>query len=217
MELLISGRYDVVITGGTEAAVDPMVVTAFARMGALSRRLADPAAASRPFDCDRDGFVIGKGSGIVILEREADARARGARIRAKMAGFGASADAHHMTAPDPDGASAARAIRAALDQAGVAPDEVDHVNAHGTSTPLNDITEARLLRTLIGDRATVTSTKGVTGHTPGRRRCHRSSAHRAGDPARQGAANSEPGVPRPGRSTWTSSPRSHVTSGSRSR
>jgi beta-ketoacyl-acyl-carrier-protein synthase II len=167
MELLRGGACDVVITGGAEAGVSPLIVTAFAQMGALSRRLADPPAASRPFDADRDGFVIGEGSGILVLEREADARARGARPHALLIGYGASADAHHETAPDPTGAGVLRALHAALAQAGLAPDEIDHVNAHGTSTPVGDLAEARALRRLPGLRASVTAAKGVVGHTLG--------------------------------------------------
>lgn len=167
LDLLRDGRCDVVITGGTEAGVSPLIVTGFAQMGALSRRLSEPGAASRPFDADRDGFVIGEGSGILVLERESDALARGARVMAKVAGYGASADAHHMTAPDPEGTGVLRALSAALAAAGVAPDEVDHVNAHGTSTLLNDAVEARVVAKLLGTRAAVTSTKGVVGHTLG--------------------------------------------------
>jgi beta-ketoacyl-acyl-carrier-protein synthase II len=165
--LLRAGTCDVVITGGAEAGVSPLMVTGFAQMGALSRRLGEPAAASRPFDADRDGFVIGEGSGILVLERAADARARGARIRALLAGYGGSADAHHMTAPHPDGDGLRRAVLAALSDAGLAPDEIDHVNAHGTATPLNDAVEARMLQGLPGMRAAVTSTKGVVGHSLG--------------------------------------------------
>jgi beta-ketoacyl-acyl-carrier-protein synthase II len=167
LDLLRDGRCDVVISGGSEAGVSSLIVTGFAQMGALSRRLSEPGAASRPFDADRDGFVIGEGSGILVLERESDAVARGARVRAKVAGYGASADAYHMTAPDPEGTEVLRALRAALAGAGVAPDGVDHVNAHGTSTPLNDAAEARALAKLLGTRAAVTSTKGVVGHTLG--------------------------------------------------
>jgi beta-ketoacyl-acyl-carrier-protein synthase II len=165
--LLRDGSCDIVLSGGAEAGVSPLIVTAFAQMGALSRRREDPAAASRPFDADRDGFVIGEGSGMLVLEREADARARGARVRARIAGYGASADAHHMTTPDPDGAGVLSATRTALSQAGLAPQEVDHVNAHGTSTPLNDAVEARILATVFGTGPTVTSTKGVLGHSLG--------------------------------------------------
>ncbi|OLR94116.1 beta-ketoacyl-[acyl-carrier-protein] synthase family protein [Actinokineospora bangkokensis] len=167
LDLLRSGTCDVVITGGAEAGVSPLIVTGFAQMGAVSKRTDDPAAASRPFDVDRDGFVVGEGAGILVLEREADARARGARVRAKVAGYGASADAHHMTQPDPEGKGATAAIRAAMATAGITPDEVDHVNAHGTSTPLNDQTEAKVVRDLLGSRPAVTSAKGVLGHALG--------------------------------------------------
>jgi 3-oxoacyl-[acyl-carrier-protein] synthase II len=166
-DLLRRGTCDVVLTGGAEAGVVPLIVTGFAQMGALSARRAAPGAASRPFDVDRDGFVIGEGSGILVLERGDDARARGARVRARLMGYGATADAHHMTAPDPAGTGVARAIRAALADADVAPGDVDHVNAHGTSTPLNDLAESRVLARCLGPGAAVTSTKGVVGHTLG--------------------------------------------------
>ncbi|MEU5832548.1 beta-ketoacyl-[acyl-carrier-protein] synthase family protein [Streptomyces diacarni] len=165
--LLRDGSCDVVLAGGTEANVTPLMVTGFNQMGALSRRVDEPEAASRPFDQDRDGFVIGEGSGVLVLEREADASARGARIRARLAGYGASADAHHITAPEPEGTGVTRAVEDALAQAGVGAGEIGHVNAHGTSTPLNDAVEARMLRRVIGDGAAVTSTKGVLGHTLG--------------------------------------------------
>ncbi|MFK4107079.1 beta-ketoacyl-[acyl-carrier-protein] synthase family protein [Streptomyces sp. NPDC019531] len=167
LQLLRDDSCDVVIAGGGEAGVSPLMVTGFAQMGALSRRLDEPCAASRPFDADRDGFVIGEGSGMLVLEREADARARGARVRAKVAGYGASADAHHMTAPDPEGTGVVQALHTALAAADVMPDEVDHVNAHGTSTPLNDAAEAGALRKVLGEGAAVTSAKGVIGHTLG--------------------------------------------------
>lgn len=166
-DLLRTGRCDVVVTGGAEASLTPPIVAAFAKMGALSSRTDDPAAASRPFDAARDGFVIAEGAAVLVLERLADARARGASVHAVISGYGASADAHHATAPDPDGAGAERAIRSALADAGVAPDEVDHVNAHGTSTPLNDIGEARVLNRIFGNRPAVTSTKGALGHSLG--------------------------------------------------
>ncbi|URN06099.1 beta-ketoacyl-[acyl-carrier-protein] synthase family protein [Actinomadura madurae] len=167
MRLLQRGDCDVVIAGGTEAPVTPLLVAGFARMGALSRRTADPAAASRPFDAGRDGFVIGEGSGVLVLERAAAARARGARIRARLAGYGASADAHHMTAPDPEGTQVRRAVRDALAEAGAKPEDVGHVNAHGTSTPLNDAAEAAVVRDLFGGAPAVTSAKGVVGHSLG--------------------------------------------------
>ena len=167
LDLLSDHRCDVVLAGGTEAGVSPLIVTGFAQMGALSRRLGEPQAASRPFDADRDGFVIGEGSGMLVLERESDAAARGARIRARIAGYGASADAHHMTAPEPEGKGVRQALEVALKAADLGPGDVDHVNAHGTSTPLNDAVEAKVLADLLGSRPVVTSTKGVTGHTLG--------------------------------------------------
>jgi 3-oxoacyl-[acyl-carrier-protein] synthase II len=166
-DLLALDRCDVVLTGGSEAMITPLAMAGFAQMGALSRRNDDPASASRPFDVDRDGFVAGEGAGILVLERTTDARARGARVRARVLGYGASADAHHMTSPHPNGAGLEAAVRAALADAGAAPGDVQHVNAHGTSTPLNDAVEAAVVkRTLSGDPL-VTSTKGVTGHLLG--------------------------------------------------
>ncbi|MER5310934.1 beta-ketoacyl-[acyl-carrier-protein] synthase family protein [Streptomyces sp. NPDC002773] len=166
-ELLRSGTCDVVITGGTEACLTPSIISGFARMGALSRRTEDPASASRPFDVERDGFVAAEGAGILVLETPEHAAARGARVRARISGYGATADGHHPTAPDPSGQGVERALRAALADAHLAPEDIDHVNAHGTSTPLNDAAEAKVLRRLFGDRPAVTSTKGVTGHALG--------------------------------------------------
>jgi 3-oxoacyl-[acyl-carrier-protein] synthase II len=166
-DLLRSGSADIVIAGGTEACICPLVVTPFARMGALSKRRDDPAAASRPFDVARDGFVIGEGAGVLVLERADHAQARGARIRARLSGYGASADAHHPAAPDPEGRGVELAVTAALADADIGPREVDHINAHGTSTPLNDAVEARTMLRLLGDRPIVTSTKGALGHTLG--------------------------------------------------
>jgi len=166
-DLLRAGAADVVLTGGTEAGLTPLSIAGFAQMGALSRRTSDPPSASRPFDADRDGFVAAEAAGVLVLERDADATARGARVRARVSGYGASADAHHITAPDPDGAGAARAMRTAIADAGLAPDDIVHVNAHGTSTPLNDVAEARTVRAVVGDEVSITSTKGVTGHALG--------------------------------------------------
>ncbi|WP_256106105.1 beta-ketoacyl-[acyl-carrier-protein] synthase family protein [Streptomyces sp. ODS05-4] len=164
-DLLRSGTCDVVLAGGAESALTPATVTGLTRMGGLSGRREDPASASRPFDAARDGFVAAEGAGILVLERPEDARARGVRVYADVVGFGWSSDAHHATAPDPTGAGMERALRAALADAGVGARDVDHVNAHGTSTPLNDVTEGRVLRRVLGERPLVTSTKGVTGHT----------------------------------------------------
>ncbi len=167
LDMLRLGRCDIVLAGGTEAGITPLSISGFANMTALSNRVDDPAHASRPFDVDRDGFVAAEAAGVLVLERAEDARARGVRQYARLAGYGASADGHHVSAPHPQGAGGEMAVRAALDDAGLAPGDVDHVNAHGTSTPLNDVSEARMLRRVLGDRAAVTSTKGVTGHALG--------------------------------------------------
>jgi 3-oxoacyl-[acyl-carrier-protein] synthase II len=166
-DLLRAGTCDIAIAGGSDAMITPLCAVAFHRLGALSRRTDDPRSASRPFDVDRDGFVLGEGAGVLILERQEDARRRGARAHAMLVGHGASADAHHLVRPDPSGAGIVRALRSALTDAGIRPEEVDHVNAHGTSTPLNDITEAQALGRVLGPRSAVTSTKGVTGHLMG--------------------------------------------------
>jgi 3-oxoacyl-[acyl-carrier-protein] synthase II len=167
-DLLRSGACDVVISGGTEAGLTPLSIAAFGQMHALSGRVDDPAAASRPFDTERDGFVAAEAAGVLILERAEDASARGARVRGRLLGYGASADAHHITAPDPEGVGVGLAIQSALRDAGIGPSEVGHINAHGTSTPLNDAAESRVIRRVFGDSAPpVTSTKGVTGHSLG--------------------------------------------------
>ncbi|MFE0043483.1 beta-ketoacyl-[acyl-carrier-protein] synthase family protein [Streptomyces albireticuli] len=166
-DLLALDRCDVVLAGGSEAMITPLVMAGFAQMGALSRREDEPAAASRPFDADRDGFVAGEGAGVLVLERTADARARGAAVRGRVVGYGASADAHHMTRPHPEGAGVEQAMRAALADAGADPADVRHVNAHGTSTPLNDLVEATAVSRLLTAGPLVTSTKGVTGHLLG--------------------------------------------------
>jgi 3-oxoacyl-[acyl-carrier-protein] synthase II len=165
-DLLRLGAADIVIAGGAEAPISPLYVSSFARMRALSRN-PDPATASRPFDSARDGFVLGEGAGVLVLESEDHALARGVRPVAKVIGYGASADAHHVTQPHPDGMGARLAMTAALADAHVAGSEVRHVNAHGTSTVANDRTESAVIRDLLGPDAQVTSTKGVTGHLLG--------------------------------------------------
>lgn len=166
-EMICSGAADVVLAGGVEAGITGLAVSAFAQMGALSGN-ADPDGASRPFDADRDGFVMGEGSGVIVVEAADHAAARGAEPLATVAGCGASADAHHATAPPEDGGGAILAMRRALEDAGVGPEAVGHINAHGTSTPLNDAAEARAIRAVFGDTpVAVTSTKGVTGHLLG--------------------------------------------------
>ncbi len=167
-DMIRAGRADVVVAGGVEAAITPTAMAAFARMGALSSRNDDPAAASRPFDRARDGFVMGEGGGVVVLESAAHAARRGATVLGEVAGYGATCDAHHITAPDADGAGAIACMYQALADAGVAPEAVGHVNAHGTSTPLNDAAESSALVKVFGpDGPPVTSTKGVTGHLVG--------------------------------------------------
>jgi len=166
---LASGSADMVLAGGVEAGITGLSVAAFAQMGALSRN-EDPAAASRPFDVGRDGFVIGEGAAMLVLETREHAEARGATPLAVLAGCGGSADAFHATAPPEDGGGAVLAIRRAVEDAGIDPSQVGHLNAHGTSTPLNDQAEAKALRAVFGahtDAIAVTSTKGVTGHTLG--------------------------------------------------
>ncbi|WP_274917834.1 beta-ketoacyl-[acyl-carrier-protein] synthase family protein [Streptomyces sp. WZ-12] len=166
--LLSSHSCDIAVAGGADAMITPLCATAFARMGALSRRHDAPAHASRPFDADRDGFVLGEGAGILVLERATDATARHAPVQAHLAGHGISADAHHPVAPDPEGRGLLLATQEALRAAGATPSEIDHINAHGTSTPLNDRTEAALLDRQFGTTTpSVTSTKGVLGHTMG--------------------------------------------------
>jgi 3-oxoacyl-[acyl-carrier-protein] synthase II len=165
-----SGEADVMIAGGTEATITPLCVAGFAAMKALSTRNEDPARASRPFDLHRDGFVLGEGAGTLVLESLEHAEARGASIIAELVGFGQSADAYHITAPAPEGAGAQVAIRNALEDASVAPDEVAYVNAHGTSTPQNDATETAALKSVFGDHAyrlVAGSTKSMTGHMLG--------------------------------------------------
>jgi 3-oxoacyl-[acyl-carrier-protein] synthase II len=164
------GDADVVLCGGAEATITPMAVAGFASMKALSTRNDDPARASRPFDADRDGFVIGEGAGVVLLESLAHAKKRGARIHAEMAGYGTTSDAFHITAPSPDGAGPSRAMRLAVEDAGLPFEEVGHINAHGTSTPLNDKIETAAIHAAFGPHARqilVTSTKSMTGHLLG--------------------------------------------------
>jgi 3-oxoacyl-[acyl-carrier-protein] synthase II len=168
LELLRSGRADVVVTGGAEACVHPLPMAGFAQMRALSTRHDEPEAASRPYDKGRDGFVLGEGAGVLVLETEAHAAARGARVHGYLAGAGMAADAHHVTAPDPEGLGAARSVRLALDDAGLGPADIGHVNAHATSTPLGDLAEARALGIALGaHRPAVTATKSCTGHLLG--------------------------------------------------
>ncbi|HJR42183.1 MAG TPA: beta-ketoacyl-ACP synthase II [Gemmatimonadaceae bacterium] len=164
------GDADIMITGGAEATVTPMAIGGFANMRALSERNDSPESASRPFDATRDGFVMGEGSGVVILEELEHAVRRGARIYAEVAGYGMTADAYHLTAPAPEGEGAQRAMRRAIEDAGLTPRDVQYVNAHGTSTPANDVNETKAIKAVFGDEATkinVSSTKSSTGHMLG--------------------------------------------------
>jgi 3-oxoacyl-[acyl-carrier-protein] synthase II len=169
-EIIRRGDADAMIAGGSEASITPMGVGGFAAMRALSTRNDEPARASRPFDRDRDGFVVGEGAGILILEELAIARSRGASIYAEIAGYGLSGDAFHVTAQPEDASGAVRSMNMALRKAGVRPDEIDYINAHGTSTPINDPTETLAVKTSFGDHATklvMSSTKSMTGHLLG--------------------------------------------------
>lgn len=170
LDMIRLGRADVVVVGGTEAAVHPLPMAAFANMMALSKRNDDPTAASRPWDVDRDGFVLGEGAGVLVLESEEHARARGARVYAVAAGAGITADSHDIAQPDPAGSGAARAIARALSEADLSPADIRHVNAHATSTPLGDVAEATAIRATLGDATddvVVTATKSMTGHLLG--------------------------------------------------
>jgi 3-oxoacyl-[acyl-carrier-protein] synthase II len=168
LDMIRAGRCDVIVAGGTEATIVPFAVGGFQMLKALStKRCNEPTKASRPFDADRDGFVIAEGSGVLVLESEEHAKARGAKIIAEFAGYGASADAYHITAPDPTGTSGANAVKWAIADAGLKPEDIQYYNAHGTSTEINDPTETKMLKMVFGDHAykmKVSSTKSMTGH-----------------------------------------------------
>ena len=164
------GKSDYAVTGGSEAPVTKIGISGFTSMKAMSTRNDSPETASRPFDVDRDGFVLGEGSGMFFLEELESAKARGARIYGEIVGYGFSADAHHITAPDPDGNGVILAMKTALKDAGITPEDVDHINMHGTSTPLGDVAETNSIKKVFGDHAyksNLNSTKSMTGHTLG--------------------------------------------------
>ncbi len=168
--ILQRGEADAMLAGGAEATISPMAIAGFTNMKALSARNESPATASRPFDATRDGFVMGEGSGVVVLETLAHARRRGANILAELVGYGMSADAYHLTAPAPEGAGAQLAMKHALADAGISTTDVDYINAHGTSTPMNDLNETLAVKTVFGDHArklVMGSTKSMTGHLLG--------------------------------------------------
>jgi 3-oxoacyl-[acyl-carrier-protein] synthase II len=170
LTLIRDGKADVVVAGGTEAAIHPLPIAGFAAMHALSKRNDDPQRASRPYDTERDGFVLGEGAGVLVLESLEHARARGAHVYGVLAGAGLTSDGYHIAAPEPEGKGAARAITAALADAGLSPSDIVHVNAHATSTPAGDVAEAGAIRTALGpavDRVVVSGTKSMTGHLLG--------------------------------------------------
>ncbi len=169
-KIIQRGQADVMICGGTESVITELALSGFSALKALSTRNDEPEKASRPFDKDRDGFVIGEGAGMLVLEEMEHAVARGAKIRAEVAGYGLTGDAYHMTAPPDDGEGASRCMKMALDDAGIRPEEVDYINAHGTSTPLNDLCETQAIKTVFGEHAhniPASSTKSMTGHLLG--------------------------------------------------
>ncbi|MEU9442526.1 beta-ketoacyl-ACP synthase II [Streptomyces sp. NPDC048304] len=170
IEMIRTGRADVVVAGGTEAAIHPLPIAAFGNMMAMSKNNDDPQGASRPFDAGRDGFVLGEGAGVIVLESEEHAKARGARIYAEAVGQGISADAHHITQPEPSGNGIAHALQNLLDSTDLKPAEVVHVNAHATSTPQGDVAEIKALRKVFGDdvdHMAISATKSMTGHLLG--------------------------------------------------
>jgi 3-oxoacyl-[acyl-carrier-protein] synthase II len=170
LRLIASGECDVVLAGGSEAPLLPMAFAALANMTALSKRNDDPEGASRPFDRTRDGFVFAEGAGIMVVESAEHALARGATILAEIVGASLTADAYHISAPEPTGRGAAMAMTNAMRQAGVAPDEIDHIVAHGTSTPLNDVTETKAIKRAFGDQAykvAISAPKSMVGHMLG--------------------------------------------------
>ena len=170
IEMIRSGRADIVVAGGTEAAVHAMPIAGFAAMQALSTRNDEPEKASRPYDTDRDGFVLGEGAAVIVLESEEHARARGAKVYAELASVGLSADAHHITAPEPNGSGASRAMAQAVEQAGLSLTDIVHINAHATSTPVGDVAEYNAIKRAFGDHTdniAVTATKSMTGHLLG--------------------------------------------------
>ncbi|MGH3471938.1 MAG: beta-ketoacyl-ACP synthase II [Nocardioidaceae bacterium] len=170
IDMIRLGRADVVLVGGTEAAIMPLPLAAFAQMMALSKRNDDPERASRPWDIDRDGFVLGEGAGVLVIEREAHALARGATVYAEVAGAGITADSHDIAQPDPEGLGATRAMKLALSESGLTPRDLVHINAHATSTPQGDVAECLAITNALGgetDHVVVTSTKSMTGHLLG--------------------------------------------------
>ncbi|GAA3128991.1 hypothetical protein GCM10017687_50200 [Streptomyces echinatus] len=200
IEMIRTGRADVVVAGGTEAAIHPLPIAAFGNMMAMSKNNDDPQGASRPYDADRNGFVLGEGAGVIVLESEEHAKARGARVYAEAVGQGISADGHHITQPEPSGNGIAHALQNLLDSTDLKPAEIVHVNAHATSTPQGDVAEIKALRKVFGDDV---DTHGdlrdqVDDRSPARwRRRHRDRRVDPGAGEPYGSADDQPGEPRP--------------------
>jgi 3-oxoacyl-[acyl-carrier-protein] synthase II len=167
LDLIQLGRADIVVVGGTEACIHPLTITGFAQMRAMSTRNDEPERASRPYDKNRDGFVLGEGAGVLVLERASSARARGRKPYAILAGAGITADSHDIVQPDPEGSGQARAAKTAIERSGIAYSDVVHVNAHATSTPAGDMAEAKWIAKMLGDQTVVAGTKSMTGHLLG--------------------------------------------------
>jgi 3-oxoacyl-[acyl-carrier-protein] synthase II len=165
--LLMAGEVDVVLAGGAESCIVPITVAGFVQARTLSQRNDEPEKASRPFDTGRDGFVLGEGAGVVVLEREEFATARGATVHGRLAGIGLTSDAYHITGPEPEGVGQSRAMTKAVDMAGLAPTDVTHVNCHATSTVVGDVGETRAIRKALGDHPVLTAPKGALGHLVG--------------------------------------------------
>ena len=202
LRMIQSGEVDVVVAGGTEAPLLRMGFAALSNMGALSKRNDDPEHASRPFDRDRDGFLFGEGAGVIVLESAEHAMERGATIHAEVIGSALTADAFHISAPEPTGRGAARAMTGAMRDAGVAPDEVDYIVAHGTSTPLNDVTETRAIKTAFGEHAykvAISSPKSMVGHLLGAAGAISALTGIGADPRGRHPADDQPREPRPAR------------------
>ena len=208
-DLVRRGVADAAVAGGAEAAISPIGVAGFNACKALSKRNDEPQKASRPFDAERDGFVLGEGGGVLVLESLDSVMDRGGTPLAEIVGYGATADAHHITQPAPAGEGGARAMRLALEDGGVRPEEIDYINAHGTSTPLNDKAETQAMKAVFDEeiyRIPISSTKSMTGHLLGAAGSLEAAVARHGDQEGRDPAHDQPRGPRPGTATSTTRP-----------